>query len=632
MPPWWMFCRSPSSVLISGKVLYLARPSALIRLEWFAMDGLFHRLSGLDLYRENPVLRYGIALFFFLAALAANSLPIAGQRLPFFFFFAAVALTARLCGFGPAVLVTVLSGISGNFFFLPPYFSFRFGPGNLIQVLLFFIVSLVITSVALEKSTAQMAAIRSQTQLAETRRTITEGFIFYRPDWTVSYVNPAGARLYGSTVAEMTGKNVRQMFPDLIGTDLDVNFKKAMRDHEPVHFEMYYPRLNCWYKVSGYPGAPGLTVIFQDISEARRTREALLNSERRLQFAQVSARLGSWEWNVKTNELWWADGIWLLHGRAVGSVDPTFENWMSFINAEDRDAVQRTLQEALAGKGDYETEYRTTFPDGSVHWIGARGRAIFDKAGEPERMLGVAMDITNNKLAEDALRKSEKLAAAGRLAATIAHEINNPLEAVTNLLYILRVNNQWDDNARSYVAQAEHELARIAHVTRQTLGFYRDTTSPHLMDLPKIVEEALSLYLPRIQAKNIQLSREYDETVHVTGLPGEIRQVVSNLVANAIDALPAEGALRVRVHHARELTNSQRPGGKIVIADTGSGISPAHRKKLFEPFYTTKEDVGTGLGLWVSREIVQKHGGNILLRSCVAPGQSGTVFSIFLPE
>ena len=596
------------------------------------MDGLLHRLSGLDLYRENPVLRYGIALFFWLTALLANFLPIAGQRLPFFFFFAAVALTARLCGFGPAVLVTVLSGISGNFFFLPPYFSFRFGPGNLIQVLLFFIVSLVITSVALEKSTAQMAAIRSQTQLAETLRTITEGFIFYRPDWTVSYVNPAGARLYGSTVAEMTGKNVWQMFPDLIGTDLDVNFKKAMRDHEPVHFEMYYTRLNCWYKVSGYPGAPGLTVIFQDISEARRTREALLNSERRLQFAQVSARLGSWEWNVKTNELWWADGIWLLHGRAVGSVDPTFENWMSFINAEDRDAVQRTLQEALAGKGDYETEYRTTFPDGSVHWIGARGRAIFDKAGEPERMLGVAMDITNNKLAEDALRKSEKLAAAGRLAATIAHEINNPLEAVTNLLYILRVNNQWDDNARSYVAQAEHELARIAHVTRQTLGFYRDTTSPHLMDLPKIVEEALSLYLPRIQAKNIQLSREYDETVHVTGLPGEIRQVVSNLVANAIDALPAEGALRVRVHHARELTNSQRPGGKIVIADTGSGISPEHRKKLFEPFYTTKEDVGTGLGLWVSREIVQKHGGNILLRSCVAPGQSGTVFSIFLPE
>jgi signal transduction histidine kinase len=146
------------------------------------------------------------------------------------------------------------------------------------------------------------------------------------------------------------------------------------------------------------------------------------------------------------------------------------------------------------------------------------------------------------------------------------------------------------------------------------------------------VNEVLSLYLPRIQAKHINLSREFDETVKITGLAGEIRQVVSNLVANAIDALPANGALRIRVQHAREMANSDRLGGKIVIADTGSGISPQHRKKLFEPFYTTKQDVGTGLGLWVSREIVQKHGGNISLRSSIVPGHSGTVFSIFLPE
>ncbi|HEY2361306.1 MAG TPA: ATP-binding protein [Candidatus Angelobacter sp.] len=596
------------------------------------MDGLLHRLAGLDLYRENPALRYGLALFFVLAALVANFLPIAGQRLPFFFFFAAVALAARLCGFGPAIMATLLSGIFANFFFLAPYLSLRFGPNSLVQVVLFFLVSLLITSVALQKSAAEMAASRSQSQLAETLRTITEGFISYSPDWTINYVNPTGARLCGSTVAEMTGRKLWELFPDSVGTDLEVNFKKAMREREPVHFETFYPRLNRWYTISGYPGSLGLTVIFQDISEARKTREALRTTERRLQVAQVSARLGSWEWNVKTNELWWADGMWLVHGQPIGSVEPTFENGMAFIHPDDRDRVQLALQQALTGKGEYETEYRTTFPDGSVHWIGARGRAIFDEEGRPERMIGVAMDITSNKLAEDALRKSEKLAAAGRLAATIAHEINNPLEAVTNLLYILRLNDKWDDNARSYVAQAEHELARIAHVARQTLGFYRDTTSPHLMDLPKIVNEVLSLYLPRIQAKHINLSREFDETVKITGLAGEIRQVVSNLVANAIDALPANGALRIRVQHAREMANSDRLGGKIVIADTGSGISPQHRKKLFEPFYTTKQDVGTGLGLWVSREIVQKHGGNISLRSSIVPGHSGTVFSIFLPE
>jgi PAS domain S-box-containing protein len=596
-----------------------------------AMDGLLHRLAGLDLYRENPSVRYGMALFFVLAALLGNFLPFAGQRLPFFFFFAAVALTARLCGFGPAVMATVLSGFLANFFFLEPYFSFGFGRNALVQVFLFVMVSLLITSVALQKSAAEMAAATSQTQLTETLRTITEGFISYNPDWTINYVNPAGARLCGSTVAEMTGRKMWELFPDIVGTEIAANFKKAMRDREPAYFEVFYPRLNRWYRIAAYPGALGLTVIFQDISETRQTREALRTTERRLQFAQVSARIGSWDWNVKTNELWWADGMWLVHGQPIGLAGPTLEHGMAFIHPGDRDRVQSAIQEALAGKGDYETEYRTTFPDGSEHWIGARGRTIFDETGRPERMIGVAMDITSNKLAENALRRSEKLAAAGRLAATIAHEINNPLEAVTNLLYILRMNGKWDDNARKYLAQAEHELARIAHVTRQTLGFYRETTSPHLMDLPKIVEEVLSLYLPRIQAKNLRLSREYDKTVQITGLPGEIRQVVSNLVANAIDALPVGGALRIRVHHAKELTNSHRPGGKIVIADTGSGISPAHRKKLFEPFYTTKQDVGTGLGLWVSREIVQKHGGSITLRSSVVPDHSGTVFSIFLP-
>jgi len=596
------------------------------------MNGLLHRLAGVDLDRQNPALRYGLALFFVMAALAANFMPVIGQRLPFFFFFAAVALTARLCGFGPAVMATVLSGLLANFFFLPPYFSFGFGPNALVQVFLFIVVSLVITSVALQKSVAEMAAFKSQSQLAETLRTITEGFISYGPDWTINYVNPAAARLCGSTIAEMTGRNLWVLFPESVGTDVEVNFKKAMREREPVHFESFYPRLNRWYTISGYPGSLGLTVIFQDISETRQTREALRTTERRLQVAQVSARLGSWEWNVKTHELWWADGMWLVHGQSIGSVEPTFENGMAFVHPDDRDRVRHKLQQALAGSGEYETEYRTTFPDGSIHWIGARARTIFDKAGKPERMIGVAMDITSNKLAEDALRKSEKLAAAGRLAATIAHEINNPLEAVTNLLYILRANDKWDNNARTYVAQAEHELARIAHVTRQTLGFYRETTSPQVMDLPKIVDEALSLYLPRIQAKHIRLSREYDQTVKVTGLPGEIRQVVSNLVANAIDALPPAGALRVRVRQCRELNNSHRPGGRIVIADSGSGITRDHRKKLFEPFYTTKQDVGTGLGLWVSREIVQKHGGNITLRSSVAPGRTGTVFSIFLPE
>ena len=406
----WSHCRVVE--VCSGLNTQFLPPA--LALEWGQMGRLFQRLAGLDLYRKNPALRYGLALLFVLAALAGTFLPVASEKLPFIFFFGAIALTARLCGFGPALMATVLSGILANFFFLPPHLSLRFGPDSPLQMLLFFLVSLLITSVALQKSVAQTEALESRDRLAETLKTITEGFITYSSDWTITYVNPSGAQLCGVTPEKITGRNVWERFPDLVGTTLEINFKAAMREQKPVHFDMHYPPLNRWYRVAGYPGQYGLTAIFHDISETRQTADALLTTERRLQFAQVAGRLGSWEWNVRTNELWWAEGIWVLHGRPIGSVAPTFENWLAFVDPDDRESTQRAVQQALEGKGNYETEYRTTWPDGSVHWIVARGQVVCDEAGQPERMLGIGMDITDRKLAEDALRKSEKLAAAGR--------------------------------------------------------------------------------------------------------------------------------------------------------------------------------------------------------------------------
>ncbi len=596
------------------------------------MGGFLNTLTRLDFSQKPRWLRYGLSVVFVLAALAGNSLPQAGPRLPFVFFFGAVALSARFCGFGPALLATVISGLFANYFFLEPFSTIRVTPTTLTQLLLFVVVSLIITSVALQKSAAQTAALESQARLAETLTTISEGFIVYRRDWTITYVNPAGAALFGSTVEVMIGHNVWEVFPDAVGTLMHQSLMKAVREGQPVHFEFFYPPLDLWYRTAAYPSPLGLTAIFQDISEVMRATDALHTTERRLQFAQVAGHLGSWEWNVKTNDLWWADGIWTLHGREIQSVKPSLESWESFVHPEDREHCLRAVQDALAGKKEYDVEYRTIHPDGRLHWITTRGQVIRDEAGQPERMVGIAIEITDRKLAENALRKSEKLAAAGRLAATIAHEINNPLEAVTNLLYLLRQGQSWNDQARAYVTQAELELARVAHVTRQTLGFYRDTARPSTIDLSKVVHEVVSLYLHRIQGKKIKLSGEYDNAVQITGLPGEIRQVISNLIANAIDALAEDGDLAIRVHAARALNDSHSPGGRIVIADSGSGIPVEHRKKLFEPFYTTKQDVGTGLGLWVSREIVQKHGGTITLRSSVQRDRSGTVFSVFLPS
>lgn len=596
------------------------------------MGRLLNTLTRLDFYRKPAAFRYGLALGFTLAALAGNFLPQAGRKLPFIFFFGAVGLSARMCGFGPAIVTTVLSGLLSGFFFLEPAHSFSVTPTGMLQVAFFLVISLIVTSVALQKSTAETAAQESQSRLEETLKTLQEGFIVYSLDWTITYINEAGAALCGSSVAAMTGQNVWKMFPDMAASSMHENLMKAMREGVPVHFDYYYPPLDRSYRTSAYPSIHGLTSIFQDITEASRMAEALQTSERRLQFAQVAGHFGSWEWNLKTDSLWWSDGIFTLHGREIGSVKPGFESWQSFILPDDRGKCLQAVERAVAGKADYSVEYRTTYPNGQVHWIATRGQVVRDTAKQPDRMVGIALDVTERKLAEDALRKSEKLAAAGRLAATIAHEINNPLEAVTNILFLLRESAPMDEKSLEYLKQAEHELARVAHVTRQTLGFYRDTASPRQINLSQAVRDVVSLYRHRLQGKRIRLSGDYGDAVQITGLAGEIKQVISNLVTNAIDALPENGSLAIRVHAARALNDSNAPGGRLVIADSGTGISAEHRKKLFEPFYTTKEDVGTGLGLWVSREIIKKHGGSISFRSSVRPGHSGTVFSVFIPH
>ncbi len=254
----------------------------------------------------------------------------------------------------------------------------------------------------------------------------------------------------------------------------------------------------------------------------------------------------------------------------------------------------------------------------------------YEVAGE--KMLTVRLrDITERVRTENVLRLNEKLAATGRLAATIAHEINNPLEAVTNLIFLLQYHANLDDTARQYVNAAASELSRVVHIARQTLGFYRDTSSPVPVGISTLLQDVLDLYSRKAANRNIQVEPQFEYNVVVHGFPGELRQIFSNLVANAIEAIGRGGKLRVRVHRARGWRGQAREGVRISIADNGPGISLENRQKIFEPFFTTKSEKGTGLGLWVARGIVQKHGGAIFLHTSTRPGHSGTCFAVFLP-
>jgi PAS domain S-box-containing protein len=233
-------------------------------------------------------------------------------------------------------------------------------------------------------------------------------------------------------------------------------------------------------------------------------------------------------------------------------------------------------------------------------------------------------DITRQKQAEAALMQTEKLAAVGRLASSIAHEINNPLESVTNLLFIIG-SHELPEQARQYVAMAERELSRVSQIASQTLRFHKQASKPSQVSCNQLIEEVLAIHQGRLLNSGIAVEKRMRANQPVHCFEGEIRQVINNLVGNAIDAMRPGGRLILRT---RATTNQ---GVVITVADTGSGMSAQTARKIFEPFFTTKGYSGTGLGLWISKEIMTRHQGKLTLRSSQLPGRTGTVLTASLP-
>lgn len=249
---------------------------------------------------------------------------------------------------------------------------------------------------------------------------------------------------------------------------------------------------------------------------------------------------------------------------------------------------------------------------------------------ERDAVLEVCRDVTLEIKSEEALRESEKLAAMGRIAGMIAHEINNPLSAITNLFYLLQIHPSLDEQARGYAAAIEKELERVSQITRQTLGFYRESRQPVSIELQSLLDDVLELQKPALQIRGIAVQKRYDPASPVLGFPVELRQVFLNLVANAIQAMSAGGTLRLRIHNAVDIATGLR-GPVVSVIDTGSGIRKEDLKHLFQPFFSTKAAKGTGLGLWISKGILEKYRGHIRYRSYRLAGKAFTCFRVFIP-
>jgi signal transduction histidine kinase len=282
--------------------------------------------------------------------------------------------------------------------------------------------------------------------------------------------------------------------------------------------------------------------------------------------------------------------------------------------------------------GNFRSEFRTLpSEDSPSRWILSVGRTVTAE-GEQPYLVGNKLDITQQKRSAEALMRTEKLAISGRLAASIAHEINNPLEAVTNLLYLL-LRTPLNEEQMQYATTLQAELERVSEIVTHTLRFHRQNTLPAPIHVSDLVASILTLYQGRLHNFEVDVEQRLRATRTVVGLGGDLRQVLANLIANAIDAM--QGNVRTRKLYLRSC-NATHPethveGVRITVADCGTGIDAKSVSRIYDAFFTTKPETGTGLGLWVSMEIVNRHGGSLRVRSSPTSTHQGTVFQLFLP-
>ena len=305
--------------------------------------------------------------------------------------------------------------------------------------------------------------------------------------------------------------------------------------------------------------------------------------------------------------------------------------WADYLDPEDRAAATAAWQHSVASGEDYRVEFRLRRKDGTYRWHLGQGNPIRDEKGAIQKWFGTATDIHDRKLAEAALVHAEKLAVTGRMAATIAHEINNPLATITNVAHLIGTTGPITGEQRELLAMLSDEVARVSNIVKSTLGLARQSMARSSIDPTELVESVLTLFQRRFEAKNVEVVKRYQAHESVNVVSSELRQVLSNLFSNALDVLPNQGRLTVAVHRSFDWADPERRGVRISISDTGPGVPDEVRHRLFEAFFTTKAEMGTGLGLWVSKNIVEKHGGSIRFRSQSKGRVTGTCFSVFLP-
>ncbi len=563
-----------------------------------------------------------------------------------------IVLSALLGGLYPGLLALALSLFYTAFLILPPRYSLlisdrrewlRFAAFALVGV----VTSVIIATLRREKEMLQRKQEelgRSETQLRTIVNNITERLYVCDGSGRPLVVNEAFSAFF--PVKEPTypqsfleGVDVF----DLSGRPLPLQDRIISRVLRGEHVRGVEQRIRSKrnpesefihrYNASPVRDAQGNVIMAvltaEDITQRKQVEESLRESE--AQFRTLANAIPQLCWMANADGwITWYNERWYEY---TGTTPKQMEGW-GWQSVHDPQALPEVLgrwKGCIASGQPFDMVFPLRGSDGVFRPFLTRVMPVKDVEGRLVRWFGTNTDISAQKKAEEALIRSEKLAATGRLAATIAHEVNNPLEAALNAVYVASTNPA---QAPQMLMLADQELRRAAHITQQTLGFYREYGSRKSVALPKVVDEVLGVYAGKLQNRKITVHRRYTCGPCSEGCEGcflvsagEVRQIISSLLANGIDALPDNGSLYIR---ASRVTNLKESGHdiRLTIADNGCGIRAENLKRIFEPFYTTKESVGTGLGLWATQELVRKHNGVIKVRS---RKDKGSVFRITFP-
>jgi PAS domain S-box-containing protein len=458
-------------------------------------------------------------------------------------------------------------------------------------------------------------------------------------------VNAAFGTLTG--LEKVVGKRVTEVIPGIKEThpELIEIYGRVASTGRPERFEIHLKPLGIWFDISVYSTQKGyFTAVFDNITERKKAEQVLTDNEHELNAIYENAPLimllvDSEHRVCKANKF----------AEEFAGVSPC--GLFGLRGGEALRCLHALADAGGCGFGPYcesctiRQTVLDTFATGLSHRqveaslpLNIAGRAqdvtfLLSTAGLKIRgesqVLVTIQDITDRKQSEQALMRAEKLAATGRLAATIAHEINNPLEAMTNLVYLMG-RSVPDAGTREYLDLMEKQLQTINRITNQTLKFHRESGQPAEFKLSELIGELVDFYESKAKQHSVTVVKRVETEGKIVGFSGEIRQVISNLILNALEATPQNGRVTVHLYRATDWHSNQH-GYRVSIADTGTGIDSQHRTRIFEPFFTTKGDKGTGLGLWVSTGIIARAGGSLRVWSTRQPGRSGTCFSVFLP-